>query len=346
MNPAIIAAAVGGMFGLGRTYLSNRSARQSEREGRAFSERQYYNDLSATYGDQAKTVVGKRRGPFGIPVYDKQPEIYGGKGSDLLGRDRDLEYSGKHLQQVFDVGAQQGLTPQEIAGSPAAGGTGRSGGNAVLGQSNAAASATQATLRNAAADRATTERVASMRAQTDLAVAAIQSGVNVLGQETQAETQRRGQDVGYEATKYASDSSVKAAVISGKASNISAAIASAPAAARVDYQNTLDTAMAHLKAAEQTLVYNRLAKAEQESLGLVLHLYKTGEINGQRARSAAMGIALDAGLSTGKAVLSGGLIRKILRGGSRSNSSVSGGTVRSRRSSPVDDFDVIEPWGP
>lgn len=180
-----ILTGAGSVLGAGAAIHGASTSAGSKREDRLHADERYRNELKATYGNSVK-FSGERF---------TNPNIYGGKGSDLLGRDRDLEYSGKHLQQVFDVGAKQGLTPQEIAGSPAAGGTGRSGGNAVLGQSNAAAASNQAASYEAAANRASSEKIASMRANTDLAVAALQSGVNVLGQDKQAATQRRGQDV-------------------------------------------------------------------------------------------------------------------------------------------------------
>lgn len=180
------AAITGGSNVLGGL-IAGRGVGQREAKQRKFADYRYRSEL--------KTVLGDQLDWKGDGWRSRSPSVYGGKGMDLLGRDRDLEYSGKHLQQVFDVGKEQGLTPQEIAGSPAAGGTGRSGGNATLGQSNAAAASNAAQMHNAAADRASNERIASMRAKTELAVAGMQSGTNIIGQQTQANTQRRGQDV-------------------------------------------------------------------------------------------------------------------------------------------------------
>jgi hypothetical protein len=132
--------------------------------------------------------------------------VYDGKGSDILGRDRDLEYSGKHLSQNLQQMQDLGLTPQEIVGSPAAGGTTRSGGNQTLGQSGSASHAAKIQAQTAANQQRiqanTAIQVAKINAQATLGAEQIRSGVNIRGQDVQAKTQlgaqsviKRGQDV-------------------------------------------------------------------------------------------------------------------------------------------------------
>lgn len=269
MDPITAAAVIGGGFGLFNNILGRRSSDKSQARDRAFAQQQYRDQMRATYGHEM-TVVG-----------DASPEIYGGKGSDLLGRDRDLEYSGKHLDQVFETGAKHGLTPQEVAGSPAAGGTGRSGGNAVLGQSNAAASANLASFHNANADRATQERIASMRARTDLAIAGIQSGVTVLGQGTQAATQRRGQDL-------QADVQTQVAQIAARAGNYNARqISSATrAAAAMSASATRYASDNALRAADLTSGRTRMSALDQLARQRLVDAAQIDQI------AAATGLAL------------------------------------------------------
>jgi hypothetical protein len=147
------------------------------------------------YLKQMKTVLGTNQ----VNTYRNKNEVYGGKGSDLLGRDRDLEYSGKHLDQSFKKMADLGLTPQEMIGSPAAGGAGRSGGNATLGQSGAAAHSAmvqaETANRQMATQANTAIKVAQINAKAMLGAERIRSGVATRGQDVVAKTQRSHQDV-------------------------------------------------------------------------------------------------------------------------------------------------------
>lgn len=112
-------------------------------------------------------------------------------GLDDLGRYRDRRESAHMFRQSFALGAEQGLTPQEIAGSPVPGGMAQSGGGASLGNNQSALAGQRAAAQDRAADRAAQMRIASMQSQTELAKTAMQTGVTRLGQQTQ----ERGQDV-------------------------------------------------------------------------------------------------------------------------------------------------------
>jgi hypothetical protein len=117
------------------------------------------------------------------------------KGLDMIGRERDLDFSGRHLQQAFDIGAENGLTPQELAGSPVPGGTQRSGGNASLGNNGAQAVASRNAAQSAALDRRTTLEVEAMRANTQVKTAQIGAQASMLGTAAQAGVQLKGQQV-------------------------------------------------------------------------------------------------------------------------------------------------------
>ncbi len=139
--------------------------------------------------------------------------------------------------RISMLGEKHGLTPQEVMGSPAAGGFSSSG--ATLGQSGAAAHGAKVQAETSAKDRTAMLQAEGIRAETAMNVAAINNatalGQSVIGAksqkyntDTQADTQRRGQDVQTQvaniaaeagkynsrqiaaATKYAADASERA----------------------------------------------------------------------------------------------------------------------------------------
>lgn len=112
-------------------------------------------------------------------------------GYDQIGRERDLAQTAANTRQAFALGAEQGLTPQEIAGSPVPGGMVSSSGNQTLGNNMAAISSARAASQDRAADRALTASIEASRNRTELMKTAMQTGATSLGSAVQA----RGQDV-------------------------------------------------------------------------------------------------------------------------------------------------------
>lgn len=211
MFGAVLGSFVGGLFGRSRQRSSQRhssaqtqQARNWELDDRSYFEDQYQSRRADAIQDNAT-----------------------GLAQDNQGLDNRISMlRGKH-----------GLTPQEIMGSPASGGFSSSG--ATLGQSGAQAHNAKVQSENSAKDRTAMLQAEGIRAETAISVAAINNatalGQSVIGSkaqkytaDTQAATQRRGQDVQTQvaniaaeagkynsrqiaaATKYAADASERA----------------------------------------------------------------------------------------------------------------------------------------
>lgn len=123
-------------------------------------------------------------------------------GADELGRERDLRDSGRRFQQALDVGQANGLTPQEIMGSPVPGGTSVSGGGGTLGNNQSALDAARMQQGERNADRQLQAQLAKLDADTRIQEALISSGQQlgnqialVRGQDVSAGVQERGQDI-------------------------------------------------------------------------------------------------------------------------------------------------------
>lgn len=237
-------AAIGAAGAIGSSLLGSKGSSLADRH---FAEDQYWRGIDQAEKNWTRdmnTFLGagnaanyyapndqNRIGPVAIGVSAGE---LAEKGLDMIGRERDLDFSGRGLRQAFDImGNEYGMTPQEIAGSPVPGGTSSSGGNAVLGQNGAAAAASRNQAQMAALDRRTTLEVEAMRANTQIKTAEIgaqasmlgtaaQAGVNIRGQnvemsraELQAETQKQVSEIAAAAnitsTKIQSAASVKAA---------------------------------------------------------------------------------------------------------------------------------------
>ena len=146
--------------------------------------------------------------------------VNAGESIDMIGRQRDFNFANMHQRQSMDIGMEYGLTPQEMTGSGPPGGVGPQGGQASLGNSASQASAVQAQAQDRAADRQTQLEVESMRNQTQLLTAAMQSGVDVLGQGVQ----KRGQDMQYSQTQMQTETQKAVADVMANANITSSAI--------------------------------------------------------------------------------------------------------------------------
>lgn len=184
----ILGAVVGGLFGRSRQRSSQRHSSAQTREARKWEldDRSYFEDQYQS-----------RRA-------DAIEDNATGLSQDNQGLDNRITMlRGKH-----------GLTPQEIMGSPAAGGFSSSG--ATLGQSGAQAHNAKVQSENSAKDRTAMLQAEGIRAETAMSVAAINNatalGQSVIGSnaqkytaDTQASTQRRGQDVQTQVAKIAAE---------------------------------------------------------------------------------------------------------------------------------------------
>lgn len=181
----------------------------------------YFRDLEATLGGSVGWSDPGNNGAGATFTRNPNHEVWT-KGLDVIGRERDLEFSGKGMRQAFDVGKEYGLTPQEVAGSPVPGGTSTSGGNSVLGQSGAAAAAARTETQNRAADRRIALETEALRSKTALGVAAINAGVNFGGNILGSVTDRRGQDINAETQRRGQSVQQKVALIAAEAGKYNA----------------------------------------------------------------------------------------------------------------------------
>jgi hypothetical protein len=144
-----------------------------------------------------------------------------------------LERSAK--AEDFQMLRDQGLTPQEIIGSPIGGMNSGSASGQVLGNGpqhrldTQSAAAARSQAQNAAADRAAMLQIEQMRQDTQLgsarinaaatlAASGVSSATNIRGQDIQAKTAKRGQELDFAGRKIVADASKAVASINAAAS--------------------------------------------------------------------------------------------------------------------------------
>jgi hypothetical protein len=239
--------------GIGSALLGSRSnnnalqAQIADSHGsRVFAKDMYY--------EQMKHMLG---------TYDAANVRYRHGSVDQIGRDRDVQQSRDTMRAGFETGAEFGLTPTEIAGSPVPGGTSTSGGNATLGNNMAAANQARMSAHNAAADRTAMLRGKQMDMMSQLGTAAIQAGVG-FGQQA---TQRRGQDVQMSQTELQTATQKEVSRLVSEANIKSSKIAAAAqtTAARISANASKYVADVGARSALNRLKLDRLVSSHQVS---------------------------------------------------------------------------------
>ena len=223
---------------LGAAYLGSRDASKSrnqatqlDKENRNWQEAQRSLGQFDTLGRENFKKIGDNRwltdyeGGSDQLLRDRDFDDFTRTQDKSLGTQQSLDQSRFGLERQarkadFQHLRDQGLTPQEIVGSPIGGGV---GGSAPSGQTLGSASATQSALqqqrsdaiaaRERSADRANAVRIEAMRNKTALLGSAISANATFRGQDitemlglrgqdvqaegikVNAETQRRGQDI-------------------------------------------------------------------------------------------------------------------------------------------------------
>lgn len=276
--------------------------------GRHDAQVNYGRDMSALLGGNVGHSEFNANNPYFVP--NSEHELWS-KGLDMIGRERDLEFSGKGMRQAFDIGKQYGLTPQEVAGSPVPGGVSQSGGNNVLGQSGAQAAATRSASMDKAADRKTALQQEAIRSETAVKVASIQAGAQSAGNVLGAVKDIRGQNVQAKTAQAAQTVQERVANIAAEAGKYNARqIASAQIASAKIQQSTALAQLAQKKLVDGAQIQNIAA---QTALVLQDKGFKA-ELHNERWEKLFSSMSAENVMASTIAVLNGVDIKNVLQG--------------------------------